>query len=206
MTLSLALDVEFPADLVARHYANGKSGGLTVDGALPAPLGQKVELTVRVRKPARSFVVLGQLAWARHRSSKSLKECFGVDFAPEDDASRHRLLAFARQEVHPEATRLWDRVHTDLPVKVIHAGKVRHEHLVDLSLGGAFIRSGTPLAVGEAVELIIRPPRTLLGLHLKGRVAWLRQTGTAVGMGVQFNDDSADQRGRLEKLLARIHA
>jgi uncharacterized protein (TIGR02266 family) len=204
MTLSLALDVAFPSDVVARHYANGKSGGLTIDGALPAPLGQKVELTVRIQKPSRTFVVLGQLAWARHRSSKNLKESFGVDFAPEDDASRLRLLAFARQEVHPEATRLWDRVATDLPVKLIHNGRTLREHLVDLSLGGAFIRSGTPLAVGEAVEMIIRPPRTLLGLHLKGRVAWLRQTGTAVGMGVQFSDDSAEQRSRLEKLLARL--
>src|SRR4051812_28898521 len=95
-SLRVVLEVAFPADLVSRYYPNGKLGGLTVEGLAPSALGQMLELVVRIDRPPREFVAPGQLAWARHRGSRGLKESFGVDFLPGDEASQ-RLLLFARQ-------------------------------------------------------------------------------------------------------------
>ena len=146
----------------------------------------------------------GQLAWARHRGSKNLKECFGIDFLGDDDGAS-RLLAFARQELGPEAMRGEIRLMADLQVKLTHQGKTRREFLADLSPGGAFIRSGEPLQPGEEVQLHARAPGSLFGVHLKGRVAWVRHTGIS-GFGIEFIDDDGKQHERLGRLLSRLAA
>ena len=202
-SIALILEVASPSDLLARHYPNGKLGGLSIEGLCPGALGEFVQLTVRVRRPSREFSLRGQLAWARHKGSKMLAECFGVDFMPEDDAVRLRLLAFARAEVSAYATRLEQRVQVELPVRVLHDGLVRKEFLADLSTGGALIRTSDPIGLGERVELVVRPRLSLLGVHVKGRVAWVRRTGQHPGMGIEFIDADGSARARVDRLLAR---
>ncbi|GMU60844.1 MAG: hypothetical protein AMXMBFR34_26070 [Myxococcaceae bacterium] len=200
----VTLAVGQPHELAERYYPNGKLGGLALDGKAPGPLGLHVELTVRVRKPARSFVVRGQLAWARHKAPRGQTAAYGVDFLPEDDATRVRLLAFARNEVHPEATRLEQRLQVELPVRLVHEGTTRREYLADLSSGGAFVRTWNPLQPGEQVELSVRPPLSFFGLTLKGRVAWTRTTGAHPGMGIEFVEEGGEARDRVERLLAKL--
>ena len=93
------------------------------------------------------------------------------------------------------------RIATDLKVRIVTNGHTRSEFLIDISLGGAFVRSALPLQVGTDVELHLRPPRTLLGFTLKGRVAWHRMTGKDTGYGVAF---IAPDSAKLTKLLARL--
>lgn len=200
----VTLTVGQPHEVAERYYPNGKLGGLSVDGKAPGPLGLRVELTVRVKKPARTFVVKGQLAWVRHKAPRGQSAAFGIDFLPEDDATRVRLLAFARNEVNAEATRVEQRLQVELPVRLVHEGTTRREFLADLSSGGAFVRTWNPLAPGEQVELSVRPPRSLFGLTLKGRVAWARTTGAHPGMGIEFDATSAAARSQVEKLLAKL--
>ena len=199
--IDVSLEVAFPSDVLGRTYPNGKLGGLTMDGKSPGALGQLVFLTVKVQRPEREFTLKGQLAWARHKvGAKNLKESYGIDFLGDQE----RLLQFARAELDPAALRTGPRVATDLPVRITHGGYTRKEFLVDLSDGGAFIRSPDPIPVGHEVELHVRPPKALLGFSLKGRVAWQRNTGTAPGFGVEFIADDATTRARIEKLLARL--
>lgn len=198
------LEVAVPADVQHRVYPNGKLGGLTVDGPLPGALGEVVEIEVRVAQPRRSFVVKGQLAWARHRGSKALKECFGADFVGGEDQGPARLLAFARHEVDPELLRAEPRMATNLPVKLVHHGETRKEFLADISSGGAFVRSGTPLDPGSKVELHLRHGLALTALKLHGHVAWVRRTGSAPGMGIQFDVSDYGAHERLLKLLAKL--
>lgn len=201
--MQVLLEVAFPTDVLNRYFPNGKLGGLTVDGPVPSALGQVVELIVRVARPEREFRVQGQLSWARHKGSRNLKECFGIDFLAGDDASQ-RLLGFARQDLDPAATRRGPRLVVELPVRIIHDGRTRREFLVDLSSGGAFVRSGAPLSVGEAAELQLRPPGSLTSMALNARVTWVRSTGSAAGMGLMFVDDDPKVRERLDKLLAKL--
>jgi uncharacterized protein (TIGR02266 family) len=199
--IPVELEVEYPADILGRYYPNGKLGGLTLDGKPPGALGQLVALTVKIQRPDRVLDLRGQLAWARHRGSRMLKECFGVDFVSDPE----RLLSFAKAQIEPEALRAGPRVFTDWPVRITHAGVTRKEFLVDLSQGGAFVRSATPLGVGDAVELHLKVPRTLVGgATVRGVVAWQRMTGDAAGFGVQFVEEDPRARARLDKLLLRL--
>jgi len=198
--VKLELTVGFPSDVLARYYPNGKLGGLTLDGKVPGALGQLVHLTVHVERPLRDFEVKGQLAWARHKGSLNLKACYGVDFIGDHD----RLLQFARAELDPSALRLGPRLATDLPVRITHGGYTRREFLVDLSDGGAFVRSPDPIPVGHEVELHLRPRGALMGFTLRGRVAWQRNTGQAPGFGVEFLDEGSGGRPKLEKLLLKL--
>ena len=198
------LAVQDAPELLRRYYPNGKWGGLTVDGQVPLNVGQFVELLVHVAQPARQLSVQGQLAWARYRGSKAFAESFGIDFVPHDEGGRERVLKFARQELSPEAFRLDERILTDLPIKLLHSGQTRKEFLVDLSLGGAFIRSAEPLTIGEPVEMHLRAPGSLFGLKLQGRVVWTRQVDPNPGMGVMFASEGGEPLLKLAKLLKHI--
>ena len=132
-----------------------------------------------------------------------MKECFGIDFLPHDDSSQ-RLLAFARQEVGPESLRGQKRLVTQLPVRILHRGLMRKEFIADLSSGGAFVRSGIPLSVGDLAGLQLRPPGALLQMTINARVAWVRSLGSAPGMGFEFLDEGPKARQKLDKLLEKL--
>jgi Tfp pilus assembly protein PilZ len=167
-------------------------------------LGDHVVLTVRVWRPPREFIVHGQLAWARRKASKQLGESFGIDFLASDEGRRGRLLAFARNELTDDLTRLEPRVQVELPVRVLFGGRSRSEFLADLSPGGAFIRTWAPLEPNLRVELLVRPPRSLLGLQLFGRVAWQRNAGADPGMGIEFLNNDLIVRERIKRLLHKL--
>ena len=197
------LKVASPAELAERYYPNGRLGGLSIEGRAPGVLGQLVVLKVEVQRPARQFVLRGQLAWVRHKSAPNQPMGFGVDFVPEDDATRVRLLAFARQEVSSDAVRVERRAQVELKVKLVHEGAQRKELVADLSPGGAFVRSWNPLPVGSKVQLSLRLPLSLLALELEGQVAWVKLAGEHPGMGVEFERDER-ARSKIEKLLQKL--
>jgi uncharacterized protein (TIGR02266 family) len=201
--IETGLKVASPAELAEHYYPNGRLGGLSVNGKPPGALGQHVLLKVDVVRPSRQFVLRGQLAWVRHKSGPNQPTGFGVDFLPEDDATRVRLLAFARQEVSSDATRIEQRQQVELKVRMVHDGRQRKELVADLSPGGAFVRSWNPLPVGAKVQLALRLPLSLSALELKGHVAWVRLAGEHPGMGVEFERDEA-ARVKLEKLLLKL--
>ncbi len=200
--VTATLLVENPRDLVDRYYPNGKLGGLTLDGKAPGALGAALVVAVKLKKPLREFSFRGVLAWARHRTTRQ-PASFGVDFSASDEGSRARLLAFARNEVPAEAVRVGRRLQVELGVRLVHEGRVRKEKLADLSLGGAFVHTPTPLALGELVELTLRPPRSLGSFMVRGHVAWVRHGGPLAGMGIEFVADTETHR-RLDRLLARL--
>ncbi|HEY1087170.1 MAG TPA: PilZ domain-containing protein [Archangium sp.] len=205
MTASLEarLQVSSPAELAERYSPNGRLGGLTLEGKAPGALGQRVALRVEVHKPARTFVLGGQLAWARHKPAPNQPAGYGVDFLPEDDATRVRLLAFAREEVSSDAVRAEARHQVELKVRLVHEGRERKETTADLSTGGAFIRTWNPLPVGARVQVFLRPPLSLSALQLDAHVAWVRLAGEHPGMGLEFAG-RPEERARLEKLVAKL--
>lgn len=192
-----------PVDLAEHYYPNGRLGGLSVFGKAPGALGQLVQLRVEVVRPSRQFILRGQLAWVRHKSGPGQPTGYGVDFLPEDDATRVRLLAFARQEVASDATRIERRQQVELKVRLVHEGQPRKELVADLSPGGAFVRSWNPLPVGTVVQLFLRPPLSFSALELGGHVAWVRLAGEHPGMGVEFDRDEG-LRLKIEKLLEKL--
>ncbi len=202
--IETGLKVGSPAELAEHFYPNGRLGGLSIEGKSPGALGQLVLLKVEVVRPARQFVLRGQLAWVRHKSGGPHQPTgFGIDFLPEDDATRVRLLAFARAEVASDATRVEQRQQVELKVRMMHEGQQRKELVADLSSGGAFVRSWNPLPVGSKVELSLRLPLTFSALELKGHVAWIRMAGEHPGMGIEFVH-ADDSKAKLEKILIKL--
>jgi Tfp pilus assembly protein PilZ len=199
---SALLTVPQPGDLLRRYYPNGRLGGLALDGEPPAPLATKLRVVVRVTKPAQEFSFRGQLAWARHKAPRQ-PPSYGIDFLPEDQPNRLRLMAFARSELPESALRLERRLQVELPVRVTVGQTVSRELLADLSTGGAFVKMRKPVALGEVVKLSFRPPRSLGTLVLRGQVVWVRDRGDEPGLGVEFLPDLA-ARTRLERLLTRL--
>jgi Tfp pilus assembly protein PilZ len=204
--LKVTVVVPEPGAVKDRVYPNGKLGGLTIDGPKPGALGQRVTVTVKVQKPAREFSFVGQLAWARHKSSSVQDASYGVDFLAGDDPTWARLLAFSTAQLKPEEMRFEHRLTVQLAVRVVHLGQTRRETLADLSYGGAFIRTWNPLPVGEWVELVTRPPLSLTSVRMRGRVAWSRLTGDDPGMGVAFFDADGKQTPVVRKLVEKLTA
>jgi uncharacterized protein (TIGR02266 family) len=201
----LRLEVRDGQELLSRFYPNGALGGLTLDGRPSSMLGERLLLTVTVAEPApRHFDVVVQHAWVRHKGSTTLKESYGVDFDRDDAAARERLLEFANQRLSPDVARFDERVAADLPVKLLHEGKTRKETLADLSHGGAFVRTTTPLPVGAEIGITLRPPKALFSLELRGKVTWNRVQGEPAGMGISFLFRNAREEERLHKLLAQL--
>lgn len=201
--IEVGLKVSSPEELAERYYPNGRLGGLSINGKTPGALGQLVRLRVDVARPARQFLIKVQLAWARHKAGPGQPAGYGLDFLPDEDATRVRLLAFARKELAADATRAELRQHVELPVRLVHQGRPRTELVADLSPGGAFVRSWNPLPVGAHLRLSLRPPRSWNQLELDGHVAWVRLAGEHAGMGVRFVEDEATNL-KLEKLLLSL--
>jgi uncharacterized protein (TIGR02266 family) len=202
--IPVTLEVEHASDLLERYYPNGGLGGFSIDGRLPSALGEVVLLTVIVG--SRQFRLRCRLAWARHKAARGQRECFGVDFLREDDATRVRLLAYARNDVQEAQTRRSPRIEVELPVRFTHAGTTSSETIVDLSLGGAFIRTTKPIGLGELLELHLRPPRALRSINLVGQVAWTKETGRMPGMGIEFIGADEKTQQKLQKLLEQAGA
>ena len=115
------------------------------------------------------------------------------------------LLNVARNELTDDVTRLEPRMAVELPARIIFGGRSRSEFLADLSPSGAFIRTWDPLEPNLHVELLVRPPRSILGLQLLGRVAWQRNAGTDPGMGIEFLNNDPIIRERIRRLLERLN-
>ncbi len=191
-------------DILKRWYANGKLGGLVLDGLPNQVLGTPCRIRVEVGNPApRHLFVRGTISWIRHATNPPLPECFGVDFIDDDANGRERLLEFA-SACDADAVRFETRASVKWPLTLEHEGRASKEEMADLSLGGLFVKTGAPLPVGTAVKVAIRPPLSLRALQITGKVAWVRNTGAPKGMGIQFDYVNARDGERLQKLIAKL--
>lgn len=99
------------------------------------------------------------------------------------------------------------RRELELPV-VVHdtgnrvRGAIRFD-LRDLSLGGAFVRSGLLFEVGEEVEMEFQLPGGPL-VQARGRVAWVARDPAPrdAGMGIAFSEMSEADREAVRAWLA----
>jgi type IV pilus assembly protein PilZ len=79
---------------------------------------------------------------------------------------------------------------------------------VNISKGGIFINTRTPLAVGTMVKLIISLPDAAFPFDLTGRVTRVHEydnsTNLVPGMGLEFVDVDAEKRVRIEKFVDKL--
>jgi Tfp pilus assembly protein PilZ len=90
-----------------------------------------------------------------------------------------------------------------LPKGMLVAWQVKSEHevsaVITIGLGGLFVSTPRPPAVGETVRLVLCVPNGDVRA-----VAVVRDSQTGRGMGLQFIAMRHDDRARLQQLLKRL--
>lgn len=82
---------------------------------------------------------------------------------------------------------------------------------VNISKGGLFVNTRSPLEVGSEVKLIVQLPDGEFPFDLAGRVSWVLEPieggspGPAPGMGIEFLDVDAEMRARLEAFVEKLN-
>jgi len=112
------------------------------------------------------------------------------------------------------ATGVNAREHVRYEVSIPVDCSTRHmfvsNHVCNISRGGLFIRSDTPLPLNTEVSLVLRLPGTDRCIHATGLVVWNydMQKGTArlvPGSGIRFIGLPPSERAALESYLASLN-
>ena len=110
-------------------------------------------------------------------------------------------------------TRVQAREHLRYEVSIPVDCSTRHffvsNHVCNISKGGLFIRSDSPLPLDAEVSLVLRLPGTDQCIRATGRVIWNfdMQKGTTrivPGSGIRFVGMPPSDRAILESYLARL--
>ena len=100
------------------------------------------------------------------------------------------------------------RLQHELPVAYRSVGSFLTDWATDISQGGMFINTRSPLPVGTDVKILIQLPTVESPIGLNGRVTRVAELDTRAnvvsGMGIQFTDVDPSKRKQLETLVARL--
>lgn len=101
------------------------------------------------------------------------------------------------------------RYEVDIRIDEATSSMFTAGRVTNISRGGLFIESPTPLPISTKIDLTLRLPeiRTVLNVH--GRVVWTydMKKGTTqmmTGSGIKFEDMSPEEYGLLENYIARV--
>jgi uncharacterized protein (TIGR02266 family) len=97
------------------------------------------------------------------------------------------------------------RFPTRLSVRFTSGDELREAVLANISRGGIFVATSSPLPEDTPVRLFVSAPHG--EVEMAGRVAWVREKDKRdgpAGMGVRFEDLSAEQSARIAEILARL--
>lgn len=101
-----------------------------------------------------------------------------------------------------------DRLHHELLVAYRTVDGFVTDWAVNISKGGIFINTRTPLAVGTLVRLIISLPDAKFPFDLTGKVMRVHEydnsTNLVPGMGLEFVDVDDEKRVRIERFVDRL--
>lgn len=101
------------------------------------------------------------------------------------------------------------RYEVSIPVDCTTRDAFVSNHVSNISKGGLFLRSSTPLPLNAEVSLVIHLPGAGRSIEAKGRVVWNydipRGSSRIVpGSGIRFVDMPASDRAALEDYLADL--
>jgi uncharacterized protein (TIGR02266 family) len=83
--------------------------------------------------------------------------------------------------------RIDPRYERQLDVEVVADGKKHTSRTVNISLGGLFLDSATPLELGVTVQLRFQLPTQPEAVEVSGDVRWVvKKEGAHSGIGIRF--------------------
>jgi len=107
------------------------------------------------------------------------------------------------------STRAHPRYEVALPVDCTTRDAFVSSQFCNISRGGMFIRTDTPLPIDTEVALVLRMPESGRSIRARGRVVWnydmVKGTTRIVpGSGIRFVDMAAEDRETLEGFLVEL--
>jgi len=189
------------------YYHREGSDGIFVPGDLDFGVGETLYVDLNFLEEQRSFRIRGAVTWRRVRSGRpALKPGIGVEFDASERATRDKVLEFAAGRAVDFTLRTTHRIPVTLQLSYRSDSQFLRDVADDVSAGGLFITSERLLDVGTIINLKLKPPRYLLGVKVKGVVAWLSRRKTRHGMGIRFLFENERSRRQIEKLVERLKA
>jgi len=188
---------------------------LFVPGAIAPPVGDDLDLSVRVPRVDHPFEAKARVIEVRPR--EAARSGAPAGFTLQVDAAATGLVGVLekhapRPDSGPTEQRTAPRYPVNAPVKVQPDGaptarleygsdaELAADYVENLSQGGAYLRTQSPAAVGSRITLEMRLPG---GVELR-TPATVMSRGPR-GMGVRFELDEEGQE-RLASVIARISA
>jgi len=82
------------------------------------------------------------------------------------------------------------------------------EYTMNISRGGMFISTRSPLNVGTAIELVFHIPSREVPFKIVGEVAWVtpfdRKSNLIPGMGIRFKNIKEEDRKAFESFIEKV--
>lgn len=208
----MATPVVFPVRYVSGDQALQTTSrelspqGIAVRALQPPKVGSRVSMALYLPEMTVPEVAIGRVARANSRTPAEAG--FWADFILVDPAARRHIgdLLAARVRQSPPDHRTFSRHPVQLNVRLRTALEFVHEHAVNLSRGGVFVRSDDPPALDTPVEVELELPDGGEVARSKGIVVHRVLPGGAkeAGAGVQFVDGSDAFRVRVDRYLATL--
>ena len=107
-----------------------------------------------------------------------------------------------------EEKRGTDRMPIELKVEYKRLNTFLSDYTKNISSGGTFIRTKTPLEIGTEFVFRLVVPTVEQALEIRGVVKWVsdRDDGTdpGMGMGIEFRFQDDEQRDALKRLVEKL--
>ena len=191
-------------NLLADFTRSGPRGVLFIETARPLELAEQVLVVIEFPAEDRSFRLQGKVIARRRSARESLPPGAHVEFPAEENRTLQLVLDHAQGKEIDFIDRRGKRMPCSFVVSYRSDEGFVSEFTEDIGEGGTFIRTDDIFEVGTEVECRLKPPGYLMGLKLKGRVAWVKKSGRDKGMGVEFIFASDRQRKKVREVVKKL--
>jgi type IV pilus assembly protein PilZ len=191
-------------NLLAAFTRNGPRGVLFVETGRQPELAEQVLVVIEFPAEQRSFRLQGKVIARRRSSRESLPPGAHVEFLADENRTLQMVLDHAQGKAIDFIDRRGQRMPCSFVVSYRSDAGFVSEFAEDIGEGGTFIRTENIFEIGTEVECRLKPPGYLMGLKLKGRVAWVKKTGQPKGMGVEFIFRSERQRKKVREVVKKL--
>lgn len=189
------------------YYHQDDRDGVFVEGEVNFQVGEPLFVEINFLEEQRAFRIKGSVSWRRLSTGRhNLIAGIGVSFDEEERSTRDLILEFAHGREIVFTARESQRLPASMSISYSSDSQFLTDIVDDLSAGGVFIASDEVLEKGTELEIKLRPPGYLLGLRVKGQVAWTSTAGSRRGMGIKFIFESERKRRQLAQVVEKLRA
>jgi type IV pilus assembly protein PilZ len=201
---------------IAIHYDDGAEflrvfqndlpgGGLFVPTTEAFEIDEEIALELSFPRITEGLLICGKVKWRRFPTKwrTALPAGIGVSFGSTERSRVEFLIDFCKGALD-SLRKPGRRVPVDFRSKILSNGKCLVGRTRDLSRGGAFILTDTPMKKNTAVELDLFIDEASGPERFSGSVVWCRAQGKDPGVGVKFDFGSAIRRRRISRLVGEV--